>query len=439
MKNGTVQRLTLATGVAGSPFIGSTAFFPRCDDGNLMSLHHGGRMGLLDLFDWQVSDEYTKTMSYLTYVRPEYSGGNPTAGHLSDPCADPNGYEFGKNEITISGFGRYGRTGPVRELMHPTMYCQSEPRVRLDGSPVTSELEWDMAFAMDAMKQDLYRHIITGNNTTAGQLDGLQRWIKTGYGSSMLDSMVVEWAGNDFDGAGGGTKTFNGTNLAASTGMIDLLRAIDHRFDQRISWSPMLATSAQQPGDRVLVLPDFLRRCLLDVYTCWRICPGAQYQESNLNTIEARNFREGLEGGAFGAGYITLNGRQVHLFPYDWETMHGTQRGDMYFLNINVGNTRLWNGEILSASAAAQEAQTAGHTEYRTTDGDRVLSLVEVDNLCKKLKLWMRPRIINRAPWLQARIMNVECTSVIDPISPDPLETSFYPLTSFGGDAEVTA
>src|SRR5688500_19008775 len=134
-----VQRLTLATSVPDTPWIAdSTPFFDRCEN-ELMSLHFGGRMGLLDLFNWRVDNTYTKTFNFITYVRPEMSGGNPTAGHLTDPCADPAGFDFGTAKITLEGFGLYGRSAPTRYIMKPTRFCETDPIYRVDGTPVTNE------------------------------------------------------------------------------------------------------------------------------------------------------------------------------------------------------------------------------------------------------------------------------------------------------------
>lgn len=432
-----IQRLTVSTGVPDTPWIAdATPFFARCEDG-LMSLNFGGRMGLMDLFNWTTSDVYTKTFSFLTYNRPAYSTGTPTAGHLADPCADPNGIDYGTSQITLAGFGRYGRMGPTREILKATKYCETDPRYRLDGDPITNEFEWDLAFIMDVLKQDLFRAIITGNGDTAGQFDGLQQWINTGYDSSMLDSYVVNWAGNDLAGTGGGTATLNGTNIPSGTHLIRVLIELRRYFQQRISWSPMLATGGD--ANYVLVMPTFLAGCLLDAFTCYSICDGVAYHEVNMNSYEARTFRDRLNGGRYGAGYITLDGAVIDIFPYDWGTMHGTNRGDIYFLTLSVGNQQLWEGETLNAGAAAAEMKREGHNEYFSTDGGRMIGVTEVDNLCRTTKAWIRPRIINRAPWLQARIMNVECdTNVLPIIASDPTSTSFYPLTSFGGDQRLS-
>lgn len=430
-----VQRLTLSTSVPDSPWIAdSTPFFARCED-ELMSLHYGGRAGIIDLFNWNVSDTYLQTFNFVTYNRPAYADGNPTAGHLADPCADPNSFDFGTSQITLEGFGRYGRMGPVREIMHPTRYCSTDPRYRLDGTPVTSEFEWDMAFIMDVLMQDLFRHIITGNAATPGQFDGLQQWINTGYDSPMLDSMVVDWAGNSIDGTGGGTKTLNSVAIPVGTHLINLLLAVVRRFRQRIMWSPMLSPERQSGTDIVLVMPTFLAECLLDAFTCWSVCEGGEYNPVNLMTYEARNFRDSLNGGRYGGGFIRLDGQVIDIYPYDWETIHGTNRGDIYILTRSVGNQQLWEGQHLSAQAALNEVREA--PAYFSTDGGRILGTTEFDNLCRQTKLWIRPRLVNRAPWLQARIMNVECAGILDPLSPDPVATSWYPVTSFGAEQKL--
>lgn len=432
-----IQRLELAAGVPDTPWIAdATPFFDRCED-ELMTLSYGGRMSLLDLlFNWRKSDVFTKTFNFITYVRPEYSGGSPTPGHLADPCADPNGFDFGTAKITLDDFGRYGRKGPVREILKAERYCETDPRYRVDGSFITNEFEWDLRFIFDVQLQDLYRHVITGNADTAGQFDGLQQWINTGYESTMLDSMVFDWAGNDLNGEGGGTKTLNGVALTGNYQFINYLLAVVRRFIQRISWSPALASDSAP--DFVLVMPKFLAECLLDAFTCWSVCEGGEYNPVNLQTYEARNFRDSLNGGRYGGGFIRLDGRVIDIFVYDWNTMHGTNRGDVYLLTRSVGSQLLWEGETLDAGAAAAEMQREGHNEYFSTDGGRVIGVTEVDNLCRTTKAWIRPRIINRAPWLQARFMNVECATVLDPLSPDPTATSWYPLASFGGDQRLS-
>lgn len=440
MRSDPRQRLTLATvGVPDSPWIAdATPFFGRCAD-ELMSLHYGGRAGILDLFNWTISNTFLETFNYLTYVRPAYTGGNPTPGHLADPCADPNGFEYGTSQLTLEGFGRYGRMGPVREILAPTQYCKTDPRYRLDGSPITDEFEWDMRFMMDVLFQDLFRDIIVGNSATPGKFDGLLQWINTDYDTELLNSTVVDWMGQNMVGEGGGVPTVNGDPIAADTHLINLLLAIFRRFRQRISWSPVLAQQELAGRNMVLVMPTHLAECLLDVFTCWSVCEGGEFNPVNLQTYEARTFRDSLNGGRYGGGFIRLDGQVIDIFPYDWETMHGDSSGDIYFLSLSVGDQQLWEGQHLNAASAAGTMNAKGHAEYFTTDGGRIIGVSDVDNLCIQTKIWIRPRLVNRAPWLQARIMNVQCNRILDPLSPDPLMTSFFPHTSFAGEARTVA
>lgn len=429
-----IQRLTLSGSAADSPFYANSPFFAEGCDNELMTLSYGGRMGILDLFNWRTSDLFEKSFHYLTYVRPAYSGGNPTPGHLADPCADPNGFEYGTSSLTMSGFGRYGRMGPVREILKEERFCETSPRYRIDGTPIDDEFEWDMRFIMDVLTQDLFRDIIVGNSSTAGKFDGLQQWINTDYDTELLNSTVVDWAGNDIEGEGGGAITMNGEPLVPKPHLIKLLLEIFRRFRQRITWSPMLAQQELNGRNMVLVAPTFLAQCILDAFTCWSVCEGGEYSPVNLMTYEARTFRDSLNGGRFGGGFIRLDGQVIDIFPYDWETMSGTNRGDIYFMTLSVGDQQLWEGEHLDAGAAAGRMQTRGHDEYFTLDGGRIIGKTDVDNLCIQTKAWIRPRLFNRAPWLQARIMNVECETLMPLLSPDPLSTSFFPHTSFYGE-----
>lgn len=417
------QRALTVTNLA-TPF-GCCHFFDECAD-EIMSLHYRGRLGLLDWMGFNVSDVCLRTVDFITYVRPQHVNGSPTGAYLADPCTDPNGIEYGAANISVQDFGRLGRTGPTREIIKPKYYCKTSPRRRLDGSPVTSEMEWDIRFATDALLDDVRRMLVTGNAGTAGQFDGLQRWVRTGFNHSILDSTVIDWNGNPM--AGGAGITWNGQPVAATFDLVDVLLAAYRRIRQRIMWSDVLSAQAPNVGDMILVLPSFMVNCLLDFYTCWSVCAGQQYNEANLNTFEARTFRNSLNGGLFGNGQIILDGQVIPLMAYDWNMINGPTQGDMYFLTGSIGSVRIWEGEYLDAGVAAREFEQAG---YQSLDGGRLLMKIDTDNLCRLLKLWMHLRLFCLAPWAQIRFQDVQCNWPGGPLSPDPLDTSFYPQTSF--------
>lgn len=430
--NGLRTRLTVGT--QATPF-GCCNFFDRCGDGDLMSLHYAGRLPLLDYFGFNITDECYKVMEFLTYVRPAYSGGNPTAGYITDPCADPNGIEYGSAKITTEDFGRVGRTGPTRELMKPKKYCASDPVWRLDGTPVNSELEWDQKLVMDTILNDLNQLVVTDSALSGnGHFDGIQRWVRTGYASSMLDAVVIDWNGNPMTGGAG--ITWNGAAVAATYNFIDVLLAAYRRVKQRISWNQRLAIQQMNIGDMIILIPSSMIQCLLDHFTCWSVCEGGQYNEVAIQSFEARTFRNQLNGGLFGNGRIFLDGMEIPLLAYDFGLIKGPTRGDIYLLTGNVGNFRVWEGQHINAqnalTALGAAAQGSG---YFQTDGGRVLWNVETDNECRVLKGWIHPRLFCKAPWMNVRFQDVVCRVPGGFLSGDPTETSFYGLTSFAGDA----
>jgi len=424
-----IERETALTlGTAITPF-GCCNFFDSCTD-EVLSLTYRGTLKLLDWMGFNISEDCYRSVEFIACDIPEQSQGVPTVGYISDPCADPNGVDISTCKLTVEDFGRNGRKGPVRDLFKPERWCKTRPRLRLDGSPVTSELEWDMLFAMDVMLDDIRKLLITGNATTAGQFDGLERWVRTGAFCGMLDSYVVDWNGNAMSGGNG--ITINGVAIANTFNLVDVILDIFRNIRTRISWSPLLRNQTQRVGDYILILPSFVGRCLLDSYTCWSVCDGTQYNETALNTLEGREFRRNLNGGLFGDGRIFLDGIEIPLMFYDWELIKGPNRGDIYLLTGAIGGMRIWEGEHLASSVVMRELAQAGNNTHGffTRDGNRVLGKIVTDNLCREVRLWMRLRLFCLAPWAQARIQDVRCVQPLGPLSPDPDESSFYPQVS---------
>jgi len=427
--------ITRAVSDSATPF-GCCNFFDQCGDGDLMSLYYRGELGLLDLMNFQPTKVCHKVVEYISYVRPQMVGGNPTPGYLTDVCADPNGIEYGACKLDITDFGYLGRTSKERNIQISEKYCETSPRYRIDGTPVRRESEWDMLFTMDTMLDDVRRLLITGNSATPHQFDGLERLVRDGYTecNGMLDSMVVNWAGNPMSGGAG--ITFNGAAVPATVNIVDVLRSANRRINQRIDWSPVLRSQRMRPGQKILIMPTDWIDCLLNFYTCWSVCPTGVDITQFINTLDARDFRRGLEGGMFGDGEIMLDREIIPILAYDWELIKGPKTADMYLLTLGVGNQRFWEGDFLSAdNALANINAIRGDMEvsggYFPTDGGRVLGKMDFTNLCTKIKLWMTLRLFLRAPWAQMRIQSVQCENPLGVLSPDPLATSFYPATSF--------
>jgi hypothetical protein len=430
------QMIQRAVSNAATPF-GCCNFFDNCGDGDLMSLYYRGQLKLLDLMNFEPTQDCLVVKEFISYNRPEQSGGTSTVGYLSDPCVAPNSVEYGSCKISIDDFGLFGRTSKERNIQISERYCEQRPRFRLDGTRVDNETEWDMIFTMDAMLDDVRRSLVTGNATTPGQFDGLERWVRTGHPcDGMLDSMVINWNGNPMTGGNG--ITFNGNPVANTFDIVDVLSAINRRVNQRVGWSPVLRNQRFQPGQKILVMHSDSIECLLNFYTCWSVCrDGQTVDQTQLDSIEAREFRMNLEGGMFGDGEILLNREVIPILAYDWELNKGPTTFDMYFLTLGVGTQRFWEGHMLTAQNAIDNlaSESFGVTnpgDFFSTDGGRVLGKFDVTNLCRLVKLWMSLRMFCPAPWAQARIQNVVCRNPLGTLSPDPLDTSFSPLTSFG-------
>jgi len=295
-----------------------------------------------------------------------------------------------------------------------------------------------MLFTTDQILDDMRRLTVTGNAAVGGQFDGLQQWVSNAHGGP-LNSWVVDWNGNPMTGGAG--ITVNGSGIGATFDLVQVLLSIFRRIIQRRSWNPQFGGAPINLGEMILVLPTFARDCLLDFYTCWTVCAGQGLSFEFLNTYEGRAFRDNLisatnPNNMFGHGYITLDGVNIPLMAYDWELINGPTRFDMYFMTGAAGGRRIWEGEFLSAEDALSNFQAvlpAGMSadDYFSLDGGRMLGKFDYQNQCYKMKLWHHPRLFCLAPWMQMRFQNIVCRSAVDPLSPDPADTSFYPETSF--------
>lgn len=431
--NRNVQRDLTVNTTLGLPS-GILGIFDPTGDQDLMSLSFQGNEALLDWIGWTPTDVWQETRGFITWVRPTYSSGNPTVGYIANPCADGNPIEYGAAEFMVNGFGRLRRVAPVRDVTRDDIpRWRGEPRRRLDGTLITDSREFGAYLATEVILQDLKHLLITGNDATAGQFDGLQQAVRTGVTDyrgrrvEPMDSIVVNWNNNTM--AGGSGVTWNGAAVPTTASLIDVLRSIVRQIRTRVKWAPSLASQNYRVGDTVIVLPDFLAYGLLDQYVSWKLAAGSQYNETVISQYEARNLRADIEGGMFGFGEITLDGRVYPLISYDWGLVNNAAGtiGDIYVLTRGVGSARVLYGEYLRMDRVPANYPEAS---YFATDGGRLLGWLDWDNTCIRQTHEMQPRLVNWAPWAQARIQNVKHAMVGGYISPDPT-TSFFPESSF--------
>lgn len=410
---------------------GCCGLFDLCGDADLMSLSFAKTEPFLDWLGWEPTKVCEIRKNFITWERPAYSGGNPTADYVADACADGYGVEWGECDFLLDHFGRLRRVSPVRDITKVGLrLCENQPRYRLDGTQIMNDDEYDMRIVTEVLMQGLKRRIILGNHATPGDMDGLNVLINNGYTNShgrrcsSMDSIVIDMNGNGMNGGAG--MTWNGAAIAATYDFIDILLAVYRRIRQRIQMAGGLSGRINV-GDMVLVAPTTLIQCILNAFTCWSVCDNSdKLDQVALQSLDGRKYRDSLNGGMFGAGRIFLDGFEIPLIAYDWALIKSPTLFDAFLLTNQVGGVRLLQGQYNDMRDVPGIAP-----EYEVTDGGRLLTWTEEDNTCYKRTVEMQPRILAWAPWAQARFIDVQCNQPGGTLSPDPLETSFFPETSF--------
>ena len=409
--------LTLST----SPSLyGTSGLFGVCGSNDLLSLVVEDEP-FLDWLGWKANNEVDQFVKMLTYVGPAGTAAGSEGTGAAAACDDPAGVEYGAVSVLLPDKGRIKRAGPVRDLTENNRkLCDASPLFTKDGVQISDELMWSFGMAGMTLKQDLKRMVVVGNASTANEFSGLQTLVNTGYRDSRsgalaksMDSTVIAWTNHAMSWQKNGTHVFVDY-------LIDVIRRIRQRAQVR---------GGIGAGDQVIVLPTFLRDQLLDSFTFWSIQPGVAYNEVNFNSLEARTFRNGLNGGAFGMGQIFVDSMPVPIVTYDWSAIGQAApyfTGDVYVLTRRIGSMPvMWGQFIDMTQPAARFQEEAGYGHYKAIDGGKFLAYWKTDNECTQAVLVMRPNVYLSAPWAQARFTNVAALRPLNPLSDDPTNTYY--------------
>jgi hypothetical protein len=420
---------------------GCCGVFDLCGDADLISLSLAAPDGFLDWVGWETTDLCVIERNFIDRVIPSEE---TRQGWVSDACATPNTVNWATCAFRIEDFGRLRRGAPVQDVTKNHLrLCESQVRYRRDGTPIQDDLEYRAVITAEVMLQDLKLMLIEGNTTTAGQFDGLEQLVRVGYTDfkgrrcSLMDSIVVNWNFNTLAGGAGMTWTDGrGTrNISASATFTDVLRSIMRIVKTRIKNSGLGAMNLQF-GDIAIICTSEMAEAILDQYTCWSVCEGGQFNEANINTLEARSFRENLMGGVVNAngnniqveGIVTIHGMQIPVLSYDWGLQSGSY-SDVYVLTGSVGGRKTLTGQWNDMRQVPVRYENAN--KYFSTDGGRALGWFENDQACVQQIQEMQPRLVSWAPWTNVRISNVNAETPGGHMTFDPLNTSFFPGTSF--------
>ncbi len=427
--NNLVKRdLTLTTSPA--PIYGCAGLFDPMGNLDLMSLSFQGAAPFLDWIGWTPTNVCTEIRGFINWVRPARSQGGRSLGYVSDPCAPGNSVEYGIGEFMVDGFARLRRPAPTRDVTRSkNLLYGRQPRYRVDGSPVTDEREFNQLLSTEVIMQDTLRMIISGDGSVSGQFSGLEQLVTNGYTDykgrrlASMDSVVIDWNGSDI-GAGSGV-TWNGQAVSGTPSLYTILRHVLRTFKYRIQFAPMLAAQRLRVGDIALVMPSFMISEFLDQVTCFEVCNGA----SSIDTLEARQYRNSLNGGQFGWGQFMIDGLEVPIIAHDYETIKnaGGTLGDVYLLTGSVGNIKTLYGEYNEMTSVPADYPEAN---YYVTDGGKFLNWITTDETCVQQSTEFQPRLVSWAPFLNARFQNVRASVPGGAMSPDP-DSSFFWESSF--------
>ena len=435
-----VERTDLTLSTTAHPY-GCCGVFDLCADDDLISLSLANFDPFLDWIGWSLTDVCVVEQEFIDRVVPSEE---TREGWLADPCDDPNSVNWGACAFRIEDFARLRRAAPTQDVTKNHLrLCERQPRYRRDGTLITDDLEFNLVLAAEAMLQDLMLMVVNGNASTAGQFDGLEQLVTTGYTDfkgrrcSLMDSTVIDWNFNDLSGGAGITWTDGrGTrNVAATATLTDVLRSVIRILKTRIKNSG-LGVQSLRVGDIAIVATSEMAECILDSFTCWSVCVGGQYNEANINTLEARSFRDKISGGTVSAngntiqveGFVTIHGLPIPVISYDWGLQTGSY-SDIYVLTGSVGGRKTLYGQWNDMRMVERRYEDANG--YFTTDGGRTLGWYQANHTCVQPVLEIQPRLLSPAPWTNVRITNAMCGTPGGPLTFDPLNTSFFPGTSF--------
>lgn len=428
--------LTLATTL--NPY-GCTGLMDPCGDNDFISLAMAGADPLLDALGWRPSNVCRIIKQYLTWVgTANQAGQNPGAvtpnNIVAACCDDRNAVSYGACEFEMSGFGHLGNSGGAVCLYDDIKECENMPdRFFLDGSPVSSNLQFRALIAAEVILQTLRWMVKNGNASTAGHFDGLDRIITTGVldrqgnACPALDSVVIDWGSGCF--AGDATSTWTDGRSATpiaipeGTSLIDIFFTLNRYMARRRSMSPALNSQGFQLGDVFIAGSSDRIECLRMCNVCHTMCPGSTSENIQIviNQRESREYYTMLNTGPanrFGFGYMNVKGVNIPYIEADY------LGDDLYFLWRKAGNVPLLWGEYQDTNSL-DTSRIPGNT-FRPSDGGRFLHYTQTDNTCVQEVVDMRPRLRYDGRWMQARILDFTCDMPVTVPHADPFNVGFY-------------
>lgn len=421
-----------------SNIYGRNSIFDPCAVGDVFGLQVATH-GLQRWLGSRPNKFYMRRVSFITWWGPEGTVGGTSTTGATQPCDDPDSWEYGNCGYNLLHTSWYSRAG---EALTPHTVvqdrCETTPRYRLNGVLINDDVEWQMNGIMNVMQQSVRRDTIHGNHANTREMNGLEQLIVTGYTDDnghpcpSVDSILVNWAGDDLDGVTNGLGNY-----------FDYLDEVVTEIEYRASRMGSIPAV-----DMALVTSRFMATCLLDAYACYSTCGVTTLSDSTEQSLRAaqRQLRMDLNGGplydgATAVGYIQLkSGRRLPIIVEDAMDISKSATGDfqtdVYLLTRRIGSTDVLHGEYLDLRVAenrlrAHDADLRMHSDA----GGRFMLKGKEDNFCHQLILGTSPEIYLSAPWAQVRFQDVACARQRRPLTGDPFQGEYMP----GGTPIYTA
>lgn len=408
---------------------GRNSIFDPCSPGDIFGLQVATH-GLMAWLGWRPNKFYRRRVDFIPWYGPQGTTDRTPETGATGPCDDPPTWEYGVCGYDLCHTSWYAISS---EGLDPHTIvqerCETSPRYRLNGVQIMDDVEWQMNGIMNVFAQQIRRAQIHGSHTNANEMDGLESIIKTGYENDngtlcpQVDSILIDWANDDLDGAVNGLGNF-----------FDYLDEVVTELEWRAQdLGPILET------DMILLTSRFMATCLLDAYACYTTCGVTDTSDVTDQALRAqqRAARMALNGGplydgARAVGFLNLkSGRRLPIMvedALDISRFGDTYCTDIYLLTRRIGSQDVLYGEYLDLRTyeARVKKQWSGFG-VRADAAGRFAYKGKEDNFCLNIIMGTSPELYISAPWAQVRIQDVCCGRKRTPLTGDPFQPDYMP------------
>lgn len=412
---------------------GRNSMFSPCSPGDVFGLQVQTH-GLMNWLGWRPNKFYQRRVDFITYVGPSGTAAGTATTGATAPCDDPPGWEYGSAGYNLLHKSWYARSGEALGPHDVTQErCETSPRYRVNGQKIVDDVEWQVNGIMTAINQSMKRDLVHGNHSNAWEMNGLENIVKAGYTDdedlplSMVDSILLDWAGDDLDGVVNGFGNFF------------------NYLDELVTEIEWRASSIGTIGetDMILLTSRFQAVALLDAYACYTTCGVTTANDITDQALrsEQRKARRDLNGGPLYDGRVAVgflhlkSGRRLPIIVEDSldisQVSSGVWQSDVYLLTRTIGSQDVLYGEYLDLRIwenriRAKMQDFRGHAE----EAGRFAMKSKEDNFCVQAIVGTSPELYLSAPWAQARISNVGVARNRTPLVGDPFQLEYLPGSS---------